>query len=171
MIVVLRIGHRPQRDMRVTTHVGLTARALGADGMYIAADDKGVVTSIRDVADRFGGEFFVEDKVGWNSCIKRWKQDGGVVVHLTMFGLNLPDVEEEIRTKEKILVIVGAEKVPGDLYQMADYNVAVTNQPHSEIAGLAVFLDHIAPNSLHREFPGAKVRVFPNSCGKTVEEF
>jgi tRNA (cytidine56-2'-O)-methyltransferase len=94
----------------------------------------------------------------------------GCVVHLTMFGVNLPDVEEEIRTKEKILVIVGAEKVPGDLYQLADYNVAVTNQPHSEIAGLAVFLDHIAENALHRDFPGAKVRVHPNPCGKTVEE-
>lgn len=170
MIAVLRIGHRPQRDMRVTTHVGLTARALGADGMYIAADDSGVVRSIRDVADRFGGKFFVEDKTGWNSCIKKWKKDGGCVVHLTMFGLNLPDIEQEIRTKEKILVIVGAEKVPGDIYQLADYNVAVTNQPHSEIAGLAVFLDHIAPSALHREFPGAKVRVFPNACGKTVEE-
>lgn len=156
--------------MRVTTHVGLTARALGAAGMYIAADDKGVVESIRDVTSRFGGEFFVEDKVGWNSCIKRWKQDGGCVVHLTMFGLNLPDVEEEIRTKGNVLVIVGAEKVPGDIYQLADYNVAVTNQPHSEIAGLAVFLDHIAPNALHREFPDAKVRIYPNACGKTVEE-
>ncbi|HOJ97066.1 MAG TPA: tRNA (cytidine(56)-2'-O)-methyltransferase [Methanospirillum sp.] len=170
MIVVLRIGHRPQRDMRVTTHVGLTARALGADGMYIAADDRGVVQSIRDVADRFGGTFFVEDKIGWNSCIRNWKKEGGCVVHLTMFGVNLPDVEEEIRKKEKILVIVGAEKVPGDLYQLADYNVAVTNQPHSEIAGLAVFLDHIAENALCREFPGAKVRVHPNPCGKTVEE-
>ncbi|TFG70124.1 MAG: tRNA (cytidine(56)-2'-O)-methyltransferase, partial [Methanomassiliicoccus sp.] len=30
MIVVLRLGHRPERDQRVTTHVALTARALGA---------------------------------------------------------------------------------------------------------------------------------------------
>ena len=33
----------PKRDQRVTTHVGLTARALGAQGMYLAASDKGVV--------------------------------------------------------------------------------------------------------------------------------
>jgi len=156
--------------MRVTTHVGLTARALGADGMYIAADDRGVVQSISDVAERFGGTIFVEDKVGWNSCIKNWKNDGGCVVHLTMFGVNLLDVEEEIRKCEKILVIVGAEKVPGDLYQLADYNVAVTNQPHSEIASLAVFLDHIVACGLNCEYPGAKVRVVPNPCGKTVEE-
>lgn len=170
MIAVLRLGHRPQRDMRVTTHVGLTARALGAAGMFIAADDRGVVASIRDVADRFGGEFFVEDKVGWKSCIKRWKDDGGCVVHLTMFGLNLPDVEVEIKSHKDVLVIVGAEKVPGEVYQLADFNVAVTNQPHSEIAGLAVFMDHIAPDALNREFPGAKVKVSPCACGKLVEE-
>ena len=34
-IVVLRLGHRPERDARVTTHVGLTARALGASGMLL----------------------------------------------------------------------------------------------------------------------------------------
>ncbi|MDD1710623.1 MAG: tRNA (cytidine(56)-2'-O)-methyltransferase, partial [Methanoregulaceae archaeon] len=44
-VVILRIGHRPERDQRVTTHVGLTARALGAQGMYLAASDKGVVQS------------------------------------------------------------------------------------------------------------------------------
>ena len=28
-VVVLRLGHRPGRDERMTTHVGLTARAMG----------------------------------------------------------------------------------------------------------------------------------------------
>jgi len=56
---VLRIGHRPERDQRVTTHVGLTARALGARGMYLAADDHGVATSIKDVASRVGRSTFL----------------------------------------------------------------------------------------------------------------
>ena len=30
-VTVLRLDHRPGRDDRMTTHVGLTARALGAD--------------------------------------------------------------------------------------------------------------------------------------------
>jgi len=53
-VIILRIGHRPERDQRVTTHVGLTARALGAQGMYLAAADKGVVQSIDDVVERWG---------------------------------------------------------------------------------------------------------------------
>ncbi|HJK21992.1 MAG TPA: tRNA (cytidine(56)-2'-O)-methyltransferase, partial [Methanocorpusculum sp.] len=47
---ILRIGHRPERDQRVTTHVGLSSRALGASGMYLAADDQKVADSIADVA-------------------------------------------------------------------------------------------------------------------------
>ena len=31
-VAILRIGHRPERDQRVTTHVALTGRALGAAG-------------------------------------------------------------------------------------------------------------------------------------------
>lgn len=169
--MILRLGHRPQRDQRVTTHVGLTARALGAAGMYIASKDSGIVATIKDVCTRWGGTFFVEDDVGWHSSIRKWQQDGGTVVHLTMFGLNLPDVEEEIKQHEKIMVVVGAEKVPGEVYQLADYNVAVTNQPHSEISSLAIFLDHLyGPPAMNREFPGAQVRVVPCKAGKMTED-
>jgi len=170
-VVILRIGHRPERDQRVTTHVGLTGRALGARGMYLAASDKGVVQSIADVTERWGGEYFCEDNVKWRSCIKDWKADGGVVVHLTMYGLNLPDVIGEIRPNNKILVIVGAEKVPGEIYGLADYNVAVTGQPHSEISSLALFLDHLfAGTELRNEFPEAKIRIIPSKAGKQTEE-
>jgi tRNA (cytidine56-2'-O)-methyltransferase len=170
-VVILRIGHRPERDQRVTTHVGLTARALGAKGMYLAASDKGVAESITDVAKRWGGEFFCEDNVKWRSCIKEWKAGGGTVVHLTMYGLNLPDIIGEIRPHNRILVIVGAEKVPGEIYGLADFNVAVTSQPHSEISSLALFLDHLAQGkNLALDFPGAEIRIIPSKAGKQTEE-
>jgi tRNA (cytidine56-2'-O)-methyltransferase len=170
-VVILRIGHRPERDQRVTTHVGLTARALGAKGMYLAASDKGVVQSIADVVERWGGEFFCEDNVKWRQCIREWKAAGGKVVHLTMYGLNLPDVIDSVKSHGKILVIVGAEKVPGEIYGLADYNVAVTGQPHSEISSLALFLDHLfSGDELGNEFPGAQIRIIPSEAGKRTEE-
>jgi tRNA (cytidine56-2'-O)-methyltransferase len=170
-VAILRIGHRPERDQRVTTHVGLTARALGARGMYLAASDKGVVQSIADVTERWGGDFFCEHDVKYRSCIKQWKASGGTVVHLTMYGLNLPDVIGGIRPHKKILVIVGAEKVPGDIYGLADFNVAVTSQPHSEISSLALFLDHLASGKdLALEFPGAQITIIPSKAGKQTEE-
>lgn len=166
---ILRIGHRHDRDQRVTTHVGLTGRALGAEGMYLAADDPGVVESIEGVARRFGGSFFVRNNVPWKGCIRDFRESGGVVVHLTMYGLRIQDVIGEIRKSDAVLIIVGAEKVPGDIYGIADYNVAVTNQPHSEIAGLAVFLDQLYEGKeLDLEFPDAEISVLPSERGKEM---
>ncbi|MCL2143761.1 MAG: tRNA (cytidine(56)-2'-O)-methyltransferase, partial [Methanomassiliicoccaceae archaeon] len=39
-----------------------------------------------------------------------------------------------------MLVIVGAEKVPPEVYERSDHNISVGNQPHSEIAALSIFL-------------------------------
>ena len=41
-VYVLRIGHRPGRDKRITTHVALVARAFGANGFILGdtCDDK-----------------------------------------------------------------------------------------------------------------------------------
>lgn len=171
-VCILRLGHRPERDLRVTTHVGLTARALGADGMYLASDDHGIVDSIEDVVDRWGGEFFVENNVQWRHCIKQWKEKGGIVAHLTMYGLDVGEVVAEVRERpEDLLIIVGAEKVPGDVYGMADYNVSVTNQPHSEISSLAIFLDRLfMGQEMDHKFPDAKIRVEPCKVGKRVVE-
>jgi tRNA (cytidine56-2'-O)-methyltransferase len=170
-VAILRIGHRPERDQRVTTHVALTGRALGATGMFLATRDKGVVQSVADVAERWGGNFFCTDDVKWRTCIKEWKAAGGKVVHLTMYGINLPDIIGEIRPYEKLLVVVGAEKVPGEMYGLADYNVSVTGQPHSEIASLALFLDCFYEGSeFNRTFPGAKIRIIPSRAGKQTEE-
>jgi len=141
-IVVLRMGHRIDRDSRVTTHVGLCARALGANGMLLAASDRAVVSTIRDVVERWGGTFWIRDNANWRQEIIQWKRDKGTVVHLTMYGENLPSALGRLESK-KLMVVVGAEKVPPDLYRLADYNIAVTNQPHSEIAALSVFLDYL----------------------------
>jgi tRNA (cytidine56-2'-O)-methyltransferase len=169
-VAVLRLGHRPERDQRITTHVGLAARALGARRFLLAADDRGVVSSIRDVVDRWGGDFQAENEVKWRRCIADWRASGGAVVHLTMYGLNLPDVIDEVRGHDRVLVVVGAEKVPGEIYDLADFNVAVTNQPHSEVAGLAVFLDRLFEGrELNGGFPGAQIRVIPTAHGKVAE--
>jgi tRNA (cytidine56-2'-O)-methyltransferase len=167
---VLRLGHRPERDQRVTTHVALTARALGAKGMYLAANDDGVRRSVTDVASRWGGDFFVENDVSWKKVIREWKADGGVVVHLTMYGLRMTDVAEEIKTHEKVLIVVGAEKVPSDIYDLADYNISVTTQPHSEISSLALILDRLFDGGeLNREYPDAEMKIIPTEHGKRFE--
>ncbi|WP_132060758.1 tRNA (cytidine(56)-2'-O)-methyltransferase [Halorussus amylolyticus] len=181
-VAVLRLGHRPGRDERMTTHVGLTARALGADRAILAGDASKSVATVEDITDRFGGPFEVELTESPRQVLREWT---GRVVHLTMYGERVQDVEAEIRAAhrgvegddetdegddgEPILAVVGSQKVSFDVYEAADWNVGVTNQPHSEVAGLAVFLDRLFEGrELHREWEGADRRVVPEPTGKTV---
>ena len=163
----MRIGHRPERDKRITTHVGLVARAFGAEEMLLSGRDSHVEESLADVAERWGGGFRLRPDVSWKGETVRWKEAGGKVVHLTMYGSNLPDVIDEIRECENILVAVGAEKVPAEMYDLADWNVAVGNQPHSEVAALAVFLDRLfMGRELHEAFEGG-LKIVPTARRKT----
>ena len=164
----MRLGHRPERDKRITTHVGLVARAFGAEEMLLCGRDAQVEESLNDAARRWGGAFRLTPNASWKGEIVRWKESGGQVVHLTMYGSNLPDVIDEIRKSEDILIVVGAEKVPAEVYQLADWNVAVGNQPHSEVAALAVFLDRLfLGRELEGEFPGG-LKIVPSPRGKQV---
>lgn len=169
-VAVLRLGHRPGRDDRMTTHVGLTARALGGDRVILPENATEAAQTVRDVTDRFGGPFTVEQTASQLSVVRDWE---GTVLHLTMYGVPIQDVEAEIRASHsanRILVVVGAEKVPFDVYDHADVNVAITNQPHSEVAGLAVLLDHLFDgNELDRDWVGGTHRVRPRETGKVVE--
>src|SRR5260370_41089922 len=96
-VIVLRMGHRFFRDSRVTTHVCLTARALGADGVIIAdREDQTVEATIREVVKRFGGNFSIESGKPRRKTIRDWSAEGGKVVDLTAYGLRLPDAMQEI---------------------------------------------------------------------------
>src|SRR3970282_49172 len=116
-IIVLRLGHRPRRDKRVTTHVCLTARALGAAKVLVATRDPGIERSVRGVVARFGGEFEVETGVAWRRGLRG---GAGPVVHLTMYGEALDDALPRI-PRDDVLVVVGAEKVPGEVYGLAGF--------------------------------------------------
>jgi len=170
-LFVLRIGHRIPRDSRITTHVCLTARALGADGVFISdVNDRELLGTVTNVAKRFGGDFQVESGKSWRSIIVDWKKRRGKVVHLTAYGMPLPKVIREIRrSRGDKLIVVGAEKVPGELYGLADWNVAVTNQPISEVSALGIFLDwFFGHRRLEATFRNAELRIIPAKRGKRV---
>ncbi len=165
MITVLRLGHRPQRDKRITTHVALVARAFGADRIIVTTKDESIERTVRDVVQRFGGNFEIITGVSWKKIIREFD---GVKVHLTMYGMPIDDVINEIPKDRNLLIIVGAEKVPREIYELADYNVAVGNQPHSEVAALAIFLDRFYEGKeLKRQFDG-KMKIVPQKKGKLV---
>ncbi|MEF8834976.1 MAG: HD domain-containing protein [Candidatus Thermoplasmatota archaeon] len=163
MEAILRLGHRPDRDKRMTTHVGLTARAFGIQRMYMPDLDKDIKNSLEDVADRFGGDFQVEEKKDWEGLIEGWD---GETIHLTMYGKDIDSFFEENEV-ENPLIIVGSKKVPRSVYDKADHNVAVGAQPHSEVASMAVFLDRYNNRSITR-LTGGEMSVLPSESEKRV---
>lgn len=168
MIKVLRLGHRAGRDDRISTHVGLTARQWGASEIvYSGEKDSNMIESIRDVVNRWGGDFEVSYTEEWK---KTFREFNGFTVVLSMFGEELGKGMPEIKeVDEDILVIVGGEKVPSWLYEDADLNLSVGNQPHSEVAALAVFLhEYFGDENLYREFEDAELKVEPKRHGKKV---
>ena len=172
-IVVLRWGHRPQRDARLTTHVALAARALGASGFLLSdiVDEK-IRETVEKVTRNWGGKFFFEMGTPWKSAVRDWKAKGGIVVHLTVYGENIQtsNVLDRIKNlKKDVLVMVGSQKVPKDFFsnEVSDFNVSIGSQPHSECAALAIFLDRFFEGKeLVKEFKKAKIKVVPQERGK-----
>ena len=170
MIVVLRLGHRLKRDERLSTHVGLASRALGADKIiYTGEKDEKLLGSINDVSERFGGSFKATYESNWKKVMKEYKKRKYCIVHLTMYGMPLKTRISKIRKSKKVLVVVGSEKVPGEVYHISDYNISITNQPHSEVAALSIFLNEISGKK-EKKFSKTKLRIIPQERGKKVIE-
>ncbi|MEM7816215.1 MAG: tRNA (cytidine(56)-2'-O)-methyltransferase [Candidatus Aenigmatarchaeota archaeon] len=167
MIWVLRVGHRIDRDKRLSTHCGLVARAFGADKIiYSGQKDSKMEESINSVTRGWGGNFRIEHTESARKVINEWK---GKTVHLTMYGIPLRRKIRTIRKFKRLLVVIGGEKVPPEIYQECDWNISVTSQPHSEVAALAVFLhEYFSGKELDKSFKGAKRVVIPQERGKKV---
>lgn len=175
-IFVLRWGHRPQRDIRLTTHVALTARALCASGFILSdTEDPHIQETVMKITSRWGGTFSFEMGKPWKKAVHEWKAKGGIVVHLTAYGENIQtsDVLNRIKKLNKdVLLLVGSQKVPGDFYssEVSDFNVAVGNQPHSECSALAIFLDrYFEGKELAMTFDKAKIEIVPKERGKEIK--
>ncbi|MEM2129235.1 MAG: tRNA (cytidine(56)-2'-O)-methyltransferase [Candidatus Bathyarchaeia archaeon] len=170
-IWVLRLNHRPMRDKRVTTHLFLTARAFGAEGAFYSGEyDEKVEESIRKVNKSWGGTFGIVFSKEWKEVIHKWKKENGEIIHLTMYGLPIQNVIDNIRqTSLKKLIIVGGAKVPREIYNLADWNVSVTSQPHSEVSALSIFLHELFEGKeLTKEFENASQKIIPQAKGKKV---
>ena len=166
---VLRLGHRRERDKRITSHLGLTARAFGADEVILAGEeDPSALETWNSVTERFGGDFecrYEAKPMGW---LRRFSKSG-TVIHLTMYGESWREAVENIPRDAPAVVVVGGTKVPGELFRIADHNVSIGNQPHSEVAALAVFLESWT-GSIDESirFAGGEIEVVPSERAKRV---
>ena len=170
VIEVVRIGQRVVRDDRVTTHVALVSRSFGAEKIFMTEVNPEIKDTLEKINNTWGGNFIVEFIDNWKSVVKNKKKEGFKIIHLSMYGEKINDVQEQIHIEEKILVVVGAEKVPREIYELADYNVGVGSQPHSEISALAILLDRVQNGEqFEKAFTNAKRKIIPTKKGKNVE--
>lgn len=168
-VVVLRYGHRAVRDERVTTHCCLVSRAFGAKKIILCGDeDPSLLKTVENVSKNWGVGFVGEVAQSWEKTLAKYKKNGYKTVHLTMYGQPLEKKLKEIKKHKKVIVLIGSQKVESKVYGISDYNISVTNQPHSEIAALAVFL-HETLKGKKTKFLNAKLKITPSSFGKNVK--
>jgi len=153
----------------MTTHCALVARALGADEIvYSGERDRAIEESVRKVVKNWGGCFKIRYEKNWKKVLTSCR---GTRVHLTVYGLPIQKQIGRIRKQKSLLIIVGGEKVPGEVYGLADHNIAVSGQPQSEIGALAVFLlEYFKGVELNKRFPGAKLSIIPQERGKKIKK-
>ena len=105
----------------------------------------------------------------WKKVIQDARKEGCKVIHLTMYGLPFQEEVSKLRQEQNLLVVIGSEKVPREMYELADFNLAVTSQPHSETSALSVFLHELfAGKELGAKFSNAKNVIIPQKHGKKV---
>lgn len=168
MLTVLRLGHRRGRDDRISSHVGLTARQFGADRViYSGEKDDNMLESLEDVRDRWGGGLDIRYREDYRRVIREFD---GTSVHLTMYGLPFREEMGAVHEADDILVVVGSQKVPREIYEMVDHNLAVGHQPHSEVAAVGVFLYELCDRDIPDSFPGAEIAVEPSEEQKLTRE-
>ena len=174
-IEVLRLGHRRGRDPRITTHLALVSRAMGASKFLLAGDeDDKLFENVVSVNERFGHGLdcrYEKRPLKFLRNIVNSEGNRPTIVHLTMYGEPFKSTTSSIPTVNGVIVIVGGAKVPGEIFKISDYNIAVGNQPHSEVAALALFLDALTDGEgFNQEFPNAKLVIHPSKSGKDVKE-
>jgi len=168
---VLRLDHRRKRDARITTHVCLTARAFGASNTVLSGEkDSKLMKNVEDVVLRWGGKFKIIYRKNWENYMEEWQKKGGEIVHLTMYGIPIQEAIKDIKISHRDkLVVVGGSRVPTKVYKMADHNISVTSQPHSEVSSLAIFLHMLFEGKeLQLDFEDGEMKIIPTANGKKV---
>jgi len=166
MIVVVRLGHRIVRDQRITSHCALVARAFGASKFIYSGDkDTALENSIRNVESRWGQAMEIEYSDNIMKTLRNYKESGYVLIHLTMYGIPVEERIQTLKSLDKMVIIIGGSRVPREIYTISDYNIAIGNQPHSEVAALGIMLHILGKRG---EFKNPKLIIIPSENGKRV---
>ncbi|MEM2769224.1 MAG: hypothetical protein QXQ15_02095, partial [Candidatus Anstonellales archaeon] len=97
--------------------------------------------------------------------LRNYKESGYVLIHLTMYGIPVEERIQTLKSLDKMVIIIGGSRVPREIYTISDYNIAIGNQPHSEVAALGIMLHILGKRA---EFKNPKLIIIPSENGKRV---
>ena len=166
-ISVLVIGkNAPDRNVDLC----MAARAFGASSVaFVSKKNPKLVRYFRSINKKWGGTFSVEFTNSWKDYLKTKKNYK--IVYLTRYGVPINKIEYSLKTYKNILVIVTTTEAAKNLYDIADFNVSITTQPHAATSAVAIFLHHFFEGrelSLH--FENAEFKVVPEERRVHVEK-
>jgi len=169
MISILKLDHRPERDKRITTHCALVARAFGANKFYYSGiEDNNIKKNIDAVNNKWGSKFEIEYTAKPIKLLVELKKKNKII-HLTMYGEKIITQINTIKQNNNIIIVVGGPKVEKRYYELADYNISITNQPQSEVGALAITLYLLNPQYLEQDFfDNQKIKITPSNKYKKV---
>lgn len=167
LIHVLVIGKGSYEN---NLYLALTARALGASAITITGrKDRKILKHISSTNRKWGGRFSVSFTNDYRKILKgsnRYKK-----VYLTRYGLPLNKFSYVLRTYKNILLIVTLRENPGTIHNLSDFNISISDQPHSASASVAIFLhDFFGGRELAMHFENAKYKVVPKERGVDIEK-
>lgn len=170
MIEVLIIGKPSSERMQ---NIILASRAFGANAVIFTTTDKKSMNKMKrlcqSVSKEWGGTFNIQFISNWKTFIPKKKNYKSI--YLTRYGIGITEKEYELRTYKNILLILSVSENIKELYNIADFNISITHQPHTIISAIVAFLSvyyHGRELALH--FENAEYKIIPEVHGIHVEK-
>lgn len=166
-ISVLVIG---KNTVENNMDICLAARAFGAANVtFVGKKSPKIDRYFKALNRKWGGSFavsFTNDWEGYLADKKNYK-----TIYLTRYGTPISKVEYSLKTYKNILVIVTLSESIKSLYNMSDFNVSISTQPHCAAAAIAVFLHTFYQGrELAMHFENAQLKVVPETRRIHIEK-
>ena len=170
MLTVLVIG-KPSYEK--VTDLCLIARAFGASGIVFTSNDKKLAAKsqrfCRDICDKWGGSFSVSFTNSWKDYIK--SKRNYKTIYLTRYGIPIRQAEYALRTYKNMLIIVSFSEKIKELYDIADFNISITSQPHTMASSMTALLrTYYRDRELSMHFENAKYKIIPEQHGIHIDK-
>ncbi len=149
------------------------SRAFGASNITFfpfkgAGMEAKLKNAVRHISKKWGGGFSVYFCNNWEKFIK--EKRNYLKIYLTRYGIPITKMRYRISTYKNILLIVSFSESIKKAYDVADFNISISSQPHTCGSSIAIFLhDFYQGRELAMRFENPKYKIVPSQHGILVK--